>query len=74
MRGAQIGVDDPLIGPDLGGGALAEQGAEIEGIDPIAGPEHHVDVVFDEQDADATFGGQAADGLTEPSRLAVVEP
>jgi ABC-type lipopolysaccharide export system ATPase subunit len=48
LRGAEVGVEDAVVGPDLGGRAAGQQAADVEDVDPVTDrhPERHV--VLDE--------------------------
>src|SRR5690606_34491216 len=50
--GAEVGVDDPLVGHDLVGRALGDDGALGHDDDPVADVVDHVHVVLDEQDGE----------------------
>ena len=50
---AEVGLDDPGIGADLGGRALGDLLAVVEDRDPVADAHDDPHVVLDEQDREA---------------------
>ena len=52
---AQVGFDHPRIGAHLLGRALGDLGAVVEDDDLVGDVHHHLHVVLDEKDGDATI-------------------
>ena len=50
---AEVGLDHPLVGADLGRRALGDLGAVLQHGDPLGDAHHHLHVVLDQQDGDA---------------------
>ena len=70
---AEVGLGDLRVAPDRLRRAGGDDHAEVQHDDPVARGEHHVDVVLDQQQAEAAVG-QAADLLAELLPLGRVEP
>src|SRR3954453_185562 len=69
---AEVCLDDPRVGPDLGRRTLGDHFAVVEDRDPVADAHDDAHVMFDEQDRQAHLRPELPDEVGHLARLAVV--